>query len=197
MLLINATLATMAPDDGFGLMPDGAIAMQRGRIVWVGPARDAPDVYRDGPVQDIDGRLVTPGLIDCHGHVVFGGHRAAEFELRQNGARYEEIARAGGGIMLTVNATRDAGEAALLKDALTRVDAMICEGVTTLEVKSGYGLDQETELKMLRLARKIGQERPLHVVTTFLGAHAVPSGHDPGAYIDDMCIPTLRAAHAK
>lgn len=197
MLLTNATLATMALDDGFGLFQDGAVTMEDGRIVWVGPISDVPDAYRDGPVEDLEGRLVTPGLIDCHTHVVFGGHRAAEFEMRKNGASYEELARAGGGIMSTVNATRGAREEALLTDALTRVDAMIAEGVTTLEVKSGYGLDQETELKMLRVVRAIGQHRPVHVMTTFLGAHAVPSGKDADTYIDEICIPTLRAAHAE
>ncbi len=197
MLLTNATLATMDCDDGFGLLSDGAIAMQEGQIAWVGPTNDVPSAYRDGPVQDLAGRLITPGLIDCHTHVVFGGHRAAEFEMRQNGASYEELARAGGGIMSTVRATREAAPEALLADALTRVDAMIAEGVTTLEVKSGYGLDLETELKMLRVARQIGQQRPIDVVTTFLGAHAVPGGQAADTYIDEVCIPTLRAAHAE
>ncbi|MEM6587996.1 MAG: imidazolonepropionase [Pseudomonadota bacterium] len=197
MLLTNATLATMALDGGFGLLPEGAIAIKDGRIVWVGHASDAPAMYHEGPVQDAEGRLVTPGLIDCHTHVVFGGHRAAEFELRQNGASYEELARAGGGIMSTVSATRDDSEEALLADALTRVDAMIAEGVTTLEIKSGYGLNRDTELKMLRVARQISQKRALHVVTTFLGAHAVPKGRNADQYIDEVCIPTLRAAHAE
>lgn len=195
MLLTNATLATLAGEEGFGLIAGGAVLVDGGRIAWVGRAAEAPT--QNGPVQDLEGRLVTPGLIDCHSHVVFGGNRAAEFELRQNGASYEEIAKAGGGILSTVTATRAAHEDALLQDALTRVDAMIAEGVTTLEVKSGYGLEAEAEQKMLRVARAIARQRPVQVRTSFLGAHAVPAGQDADAYIDDVCLPTLRAAHAE
>lgn len=199
MLLTNAHVVTLATDTDYGLIPDGAVALDGARIAWVGALSDAPAAYRDGPYRDLGGRLLTPGLIDCHTHVVFGGNRAAEFELRLNGASYEEVARAGGGIVSTVTATRDASEAALLADALTRVDAMIAEGVTLIEVKSGYGLDRETEMKMLRAARRIAEARPVEIRTSFLGAHATPPEYRdrPDAYIDAVCIPTLRAAHAE
>ena len=144
-------------------------------------------------------RLITPGLIDCHTHIVFGGNRAMEFEMRLNGASYEEVARAGGGIVSTVSATREATLDELVEDALPRLDALIAEGATVVEVKSGYGLDQETELNMLRAARRLGKLRPVTVKTTFLGAHATPAeykGRDDD-YIDQICIPALRAAHAE
>ncbi|WP_281857196.1 imidazolonepropionase, partial [Litoreibacter halocynthiae] len=168
-------------------------------ISWVGNAADVPPAHHCDTTLDLGGRLVTPALIDCHTHIVFGGNRATEFELRLNGASYEEVARAGGGIVSTVTATRVATEQELLADALTRVDALIAEGVTLIEVKSGYGLDRETELKMLRVARQIAQVRPVDLRTSFLGAHAVPPEYKdkPDAYIDDICIPTLRAAHAE
>jgi imidazolonepropionase len=142
--------------------------------------------------------LVTPGLIDCHTHVVFGGNRANEFEQRLNGASYEDIAKAGGGIMSTVTETRRTKDAPLLAESLTRVDAMIAEGVTTLEIKSGYGLDIETEIKMLRVARVIGRIRPISVVTSFLGAHAIPAEYKgrADAYLDEVCLPALEAAVA-
>lgn len=199
MLLTNAQIVTLRDDQSYGLIAEGAIALEGERIVWVGPATDTPDAYRNGEVHDLEGRLVTPALIDCHTHVVFGGNRAAEFELRLNGASYEEVARAGGGIVSTVTATRAASQDDLLSDALTRVDALIAEGVTLIEVKSGYGLDRETELKMLRVARQIAQVSAVDVLTTFLGAHAVPPEYSgkPDTYIDDICIPTLRAAHAE
>lgn len=197
MLLTNATIATLQNNLDYGLIEDGAIALKDEQIAWVGPAADIPDAYAADKTHDLGGRLVTPALIDCHTHIVFGGHRAAEFEQRLNGASYEEVARAGGGIVSTVTATRRANEPALLADALTRVDALIAEGVTLIEVKSGYGLNQESELKMLRVARQIAQVRPVEVRTSFLGAHAVPPEFQgrPDAYIDDICIPTLRAAH--
>lgn len=199
MLLTNAQLVTLQTDDSFGLIADGAIALDGTQIAWVGKASEVPGAYRSAKTHDLGGRLITPALIDCHTHVVFGGNRAAEFELRLNGASYEEVAKAGGGIVSTVTATRAASHEALLTDALTRVDALIAEGVTLIEVKSGYGLDQETELKMLRVARQIAQVRPLEVRTSFLGAHAVPAEYmgAPDAYIDAVCIPTLRAAHAE
>lgn len=199
MLLTHAHIATLQTDDSFGLIADGVIALEGATIAWVGPAADLPDAYRTGPTHDLGGRLVTPALIDCHTHVVFGGNRAAEFELRLNGASYEEVAKAGGGIVSTVTATRAASQDALLADALPRVDAMIAEGVTLIEVKSGYGLDQETELKMLRVARQIAETRPIEVRTSFLGAHAIPAEYagQPDAYINEICIPTLRAAHAE
>lgn len=198
-LLKNATIATMSDPDGYGLIENGAVAMKGASIAWVGRADEVPKAFLSGTTHDLNGRLITPGLIDCHTHVVFGGNRAAEFELRLNGASYEEVARAGGGIVSTVAATRTATEDELLADALTRVDAMIAEGVTLIEVKSGYGLDVETELKMLRTARAIAHARSIEVRTSFLGAHATPAeykGRDD-AYIDEVAIPALRAAHAE
>ncbi|MEI4196232.1 imidazolonepropionase [Roseovarius sp. E0-M6] len=199
MLLTNAKLATMDGAEGYGLIEDGAVALEDGRIAWAGAMTELPERFGDGPVRDLGGRLVTPGLIDCHTHVVSGGNRAREFEMRLEGASYEEIARAGGGILSTVRATRAADEDLLLAQALPRVDALLAEGVTVIEVKSGYGLDTDTELRMLRAARRIAEERPVRVLTTFLGAHAVPPEHsdDPDAYIDEVCIPALRAAHAE
>ena len=194
-VLTNANLATMVPGAGpYGLIPDATLTVRGGRIAHAGPAGEIP---ADLPVHDLGGRLVTPALVDCHTHVVFGGNRAREFEMRLEGASYEEVARAGGGIVSTVKATRAADEAALLAGALPRVDAMLAEGVAAIEIKSGYGLDTETELRMLRVAREIGRVRPIRVVTSFLGAHAVPAGAEADAYIDEVCIPTLRAAHAE
>ncbi len=181
---------------GYGLVEDAAIVIAGDRIAWVGPAADLPTEHAAHPRRDVCGRLITPALIDCHTHIVHGGNRAREFEMRLNGASYEEIARAGGGIVSTVAATRAASEDALLRSALPRIDALIAQGVGTVEIKSGYGLDQQTELKMLRVARGLGKARPIRVVTSFLGAHAVPAGIEADAYIDDICIPTLRAAHA-
>ena len=197
-ILTGLNAASMAGAEAYGLITDGAIAIEGERIVWVGAREALPESYAGWARHELGGRLVTPGLVDCHSHVVFGGNRAREFEMRLNGASYEEVARAGGGIVSTVRATREASEALLLEDALTRVDALMAEGVTTLEIKSGYGLDQETELRMLRVARAIGEARPITVVTSFLGAHAVPESHKDQAdrYIDDVCIPALRAAHA-
>ncbi|MFP1633731.1 imidazolonepropionase [Zhengella sp. ZM62] len=194
MLLTNATLATM--DAGYGLVRDGAVAVEGERIAWAGRAGDLPDGFRGQPETDLEGRLVTPGLIDCHTHIVHGGNRAREFEMRLEGATYEEIARAGGGIVSTVAATRAASEAELLADALPRVDALLAEGVCAIEVKSGYGLDVETELKMLRAARAIEKARPVRVRTSFLGAHAVPPEYKgrPDAYLDEVCLPALDAA---
>lgn len=199
MLLTNAQVVTLKDDESYGLIAEGAIALHDEKIAWVGATDAVPDAYRADPVHDLAGRLITPALIDCHTHVVFGGDRAAEFELRLNGASYEEVARAGGGIVSTVTATRAASEDDLLTNALTRVDTMIAEGVTLIEVKSGYGLDRETELKMHRVARRIAQVRPIDVRTSFLGAHATPADYKdrPDEYIDDVCIPTLRAAHAE
>ncbi|MDF3383456.1 MULTISPECIES: imidazolonepropionase [Sulfitobacter] len=198
-VLVDLTAATMDGPQPYGLIKDAAIAIAEGQIAWVGPRDDLPQGYRDLPAESLGQRLVTPGLIDCHTHIVHGGDRAREFEMRLEGASYEEIARAGGGIVSTVTATRAADEAELLADALRRVDVLIAEGVTAIEVKSGYGLDIETELRMLRTARAIGQQRPIRVSTTFLGAHAVPAEYTgrADAYIDDVCLPALRAAHAE
>ena len=201
-LLCNLTLATMAQDhgtDGYGLIEDGAVIIEGDRITWCGPRADIPGPYDSLPATDLGGRLVTPGLIDCHSHIVFAGDRAAEFEMRLNGASYEDVARAGGGILSTVTATRAASEADLLAAALTRADQIIAGGATTIEVKSGYGLTVADELKMLRVARQIGQARPVQVLTTHLAAHAVPPDYKgrADAYIDEVAIPSLRAAQAQ
>lgn len=197
ILLTDAVLATMT--DGYGLVTDAALAIEGDKIAWAGPAAELPAKYATLPAKSVGGRLVTPALIDCHTHVIYGGQRANEFEMRLNGASYEEVARAGGGIVSTVKSTRGASEQALLDAALIRVDQMLAEGVATIEIKSGYGLDIETELKMLRVARAIGQHRKVHVVTSFLGAHAVPADYRDraDAYIDEQVLPALRAAHAE
>lgn len=187
---VNATIATMTGQDPPYGMVRGGVQIRDGLIVEVGPEVS-------GAGDDIGGRLITPAPIDCHTHLVFGGNRAREFEMRLQGATYEEVARAGGGIISTVTATRAATEAELVASALPRLDALIAEGVTTVEIKSGYGLDRDTELNMLRAARRLGRERPVRVVTSFLGAHAVPKGSDADAYIDDICLPTLDAAAAQ
>ena len=194
MLLTNATLATMA-GKRYSVIREGAILIEDVTISWVGPAAEVPETSAQS--RDLGGRLVTPGLIDCHTHLVHGGNRAREFELRLQGASYEEIARAGGGIVSTVAATRRASEDELLADALVRLDRLIAEGVTTVEVKSGYGLDRDTELRMLRVARALGEARDVTVRTSFLGAHAVPAGQRPDAYLNEVAIPALRAAHAE
>ncbi|WP_254704016.1 imidazolonepropionase [Roseovarius sp. THAF9] len=186
-----------ALEDGYGLRREAALRVQGERIDWVGPMAEVGEVPQDAQVIDAGGRLLTPGLIDCHTHIVHGGNRAREFEMRLEGASYEEVARAGGGIVSTVKATREADESLLLAQALRRADALISEGVTTIEIKSGYGLDIETELKMLRVARAVGEARPVRVVTSFLGAHAVPKGADADRYIDEVCLPALEAAHAE
>ncbi len=186
-LLTDLTAATMN-GAGYGLIPDAGIAVEDARIAWVGPAAECPAPWRDAARESLGGRLVTPALIDCHTHVVHGGNRAREFEMRLEGASYEEVARAGGGILSTVKATRAAGEDELVAAALPRIDAMLAEGVSLIEVKSGYGLDRDTELRMLRAARRIAEVRQVRIVTSFLGAHAVPpefSGN-PDDYIDDM-----------
>jgi imidazolonepropionase len=179
---------------GLGIVEDGLIAAREGRIVYAGPASTAPALTAADDV-DCEGRWITPGLVDCHTHIVYGGNRAREFELRLEGASYEEIARAGGGIVSTMRATREATEEALVAGALPRVDALVAEGVTTLEIKSGYGLDLANEQKSLRAARHIGGLRPLSVTTTFLGAHAMPpeAAGDKDAYIARVCDEMLPA----
>ncbi len=195
-LITQVTAATMA-GEGYGLVHDAAIVIEDMRISWVGREADLPQTFATAERSAMDGRLVTPALIDCHTHIVHGGNRAREFEMRLEGASYEEIARAGGGIVSTVAATREASEEELLASALNRADALIAQGVAVIEVKSGYGLDTETELKMLRVARQIAVQRPVRVVTSFLGAHAAPKGMDPDIYIDEICLPALDAAHAE
>ncbi len=195
MILTNATLATMT--GGYGLIADGALVMDGGGILWAGPAADLPRA--DLPVQDLGGRLVTPALIDCHTHLVFAGDRAQEFEMRLNGASYAEVARAGGGIASTVRATRAAQEEDIFTRSLPRLDAMLADGTGTVEIKSGYGLDVETELRLLRVARRLGRARDVTVRTTFLGAHAIPPEFAGRAddYLTEAALPALRAAHAE
>ena len=197
MLLSNARLATMHGSQPYGLIDNGAIAVEAGKIAWAGATSEIPAKFSDLERHDLDGRLITPAPIDCHTHIVHGGNRANEFEMRLEGASYEEVARAGGGIISTVTATRSATVDDLINSALPRVDALLGEGVATLEIKSGYGLDQETELNMLRAARAIGKQRPVRITTSFLGAHAVPKEYagQADAYIDEVCLPALAAAH--
>ena len=174
-VLKNATIATMAHgSSAYGLVENAVLAAENGRIVFVGTGAELPSALKALPAEDLEGRLVTPALIDCHTHIVAGGDRAREFEMRLEGASYEEIARAGGGIVSTVSATRQADADTLLASALKRVDHLIAEGVSTVEIKSGYGLDVETELRMLRTARAVATQRDIRVRTSFLGAHAVP-----------------------
>ena len=194
----NARLATLAPQrPGLGIVEDGAIAARDGRIVYAGPADSAPAVDA-AQRTDCEGRWITPGLIDCHTHLVHAGDRAHEFELRLAGASYEEVARAGGGIVSTVKATRAASEDALVAASLPRLDALIAEGVTTIEIKSGYGLELATERRQLAAARRLGSQRPVCVTTTFLGAHALPpEAKDKSAYIDLVCREMLPAIAAE
>ena len=187
----NARLATMqeGQDANYGLIEDGALVVEGERLAWVGIRSEMPAQYRHGAVlHDAHHALITPGLIDCHTHLVYGGHRANEFELRLNGASYEDIARAGGGIKSTVQATRLATEAQLFEAASKRLTNLLKEGVTTLEVKSGYGLSLAQEAKCLRVARQLAQHHPVQIKNTFLGAHAVPPEFQDNAdaYIDSV-----------
>lgn len=194
ILLTNATLATMT--QGYGLIEGGALVVDGEVIAFAGPMSALPAAYAELAPQDMGGRLITPGLIDCHTHIVFAGDRAAEFELRLNGASYEQVARAGGGILSTVRATRSASEAELLAQALTRADQIIAGGATVIEVKSGYGLTFADEMKMLRVARQIADHRAVRVKVTHLAAHAVPPEYQgrSSAYIDEVAIPVLQEA---
>ena len=190
----NASIATIPKGGGYG-MTHGFLAVEQDRIAFVG--RELPPQFATWPQQDVQGRLITPALVDCHTHLVFGGNRAQEFEMRLNGAGYEEISRAGGGIVSTVGATRAASESELIDAALRRLDVLIGEGVALVEVKSGYGLDIETELRMLRAARALATRRDVRIHTSYLGAHAVPPEYQgrADAYIEEVCLPGLRAAH--
>jgi len=196
----NGRLATLATSGTQGGAPYGAIeaatvASRDGRIVWLGPAAEVPAMAA-AEIIDLDGRWVTPGLVDCHTHLVYAGNRAAEFEQRLQGDSYEDISRAGGGILSTVREIRAASEAELERQSLPRLDRLLAEGVTTIEIKSGYGLDADNECKMLRVARRLGEARPVRVVTSFLGAHALPpeADGDMDAYIDNVCDVQLPAA---
>jgi imidazolonepropionase len=190
VLLTHLKLATMT--DGYGLIENGAVLIEDGAISWTGQSADAPKGHK---TIDCHGRLATPGLIDCHTHLVYGGNRAAEFEQRLTGVSYADIAKAGGGIMSTVRATRAAREDELTVSALTRLDCLLAEGVTTVEIKSGYGLDVDTECKMLRVAGKLEALRPVTVKTTFLGAHTFPAEFKDNrqAYVDLVCNQALPA----
>ena len=187
----------MAPSPGrpYGAIEDGAIAVAGERIHWVGSEPALPAAIPTGvTVHSAEGRWVTPGLIDCHTHLVYGGDRAREFEQRLTGVSYEEIARRGGGIVSTVKATRAASEDQLVESARPRLAALVAEGITTIEIKSGYGLDRDTEVKMLRAARRLGESDAVDVVTTFLGAHALPPEYSGRAddYIDFVCTDVMR-----
>jgi imidazolonepropionase len=193
---LDARLATLAPGQpGIGTVERGAIAAKDGRIAFAGPMSELPAGCDAINRIALDGRWITPGLIDCHSHLVYAGERANEFELRLAGASYQHIALSGGGIMSTVKATRAASEDDLVVATLPRLDHLLAEGVTTVEIKSGYGLDRETEVRMLRAARRLAQERDVNVVTSFLGAHALPPEvkSDRKRYIDQVCaiIPAL------
>jgi len=205
-LWVNAQLATMTVASAYGTIMDGALAVKDRRIAWVGPRRELPagalDARIDDPddakmvVHDAGGRWMTPGLIDCHTHIVHAGNRAREFELRLKGASYESIEREGGGIAATVAATRAAAEDELLEQSAARLAPLLREGVTTIEIKSGYGLDLDTEAKMLRVARRLGHRFGIRVRTSYLGAHALPRefAGRPDAYVDFVCddvIPSL------
>ena len=193
----KARLATIAPSaPGLGIVEHGAVACRNGRIVYAGPEAEMPSL--DGETVDCAGRWITPGLVDCHTHLVHAGNRAREFEMRLDGASYEAIARAGGGIVTSVQAVRDATVEQLVAEALPRLDALLAEGVTTLEIKSGYGLDLGSERKQLLAARRLSQARAVSVATTFLGAHALPPGAtDKDAYIRDICDAMLPAIAAE
>lgn len=199
-VLNNATIA--AADDemaGYRLVERATIAIEGERIAWIGAEADLPASFGAAAFRELGGRLVTPGLIDCHTHIVYSGDRAREFEMRLEGASYEDIAHAGGGILSSVLSTRDASEDELLTLALPRVDTLLSEGITTLEIKSGYGLDVASELKMLRVARRIGAVRSVHVVTTWLAAHALPPEFkdDRAGYIDRVVIAGMDQGHAE
>jgi imidazolonepropionase len=198
VLLLECRAATMVR--GAPPIEDAAIGIRRDKLAFVGPRSELPGRPRDlaREVRHLDWAWVTPGLIDCHTHLVFAGNRAREWEMRANGASYEEIARAGGGILSTVRETRAATLEQLAESAIRRARVLVGEGVTTLEIKSGYGLDMQTELKMLRAAARVGERAHVRVCRTFLGAHAVPPERDRAAYVDEICdtmIPAIAAEH--
>jgi len=200
LLVVDAAVATMDPDrpGPYGLVGDAAVGVTGGRVGWVGPMAKLPAGSGATRTVDAAGALVTPGLVDCHTHLVFGGDRVPEFEARLSGASYEELARRGGGIASTVAATRAADERDLVHAATRRAAQLLGDGVTTVEIKSGYGLDLETEGRMLAAARRVGDELPLRIRTTFLGAHTVPDEYRgrPDAYVDLVCNDVLPAVVA-
>jgi len=196
-VLVNATLATCSEsDEPYGLVHQGAVAVSDGLVKWCGSQSNIPKQYEGYEKQHCSGKLLTPSLIDCHTHIVHAGHRANEFEQRLSGISYEQISASGGGIVSTVSATRSVNVDQLVELSLPRVDALLSEGISALEVKSGYGLDTTTELNMLRAARQLAKLRPVTIKTSFLGAHAVPVefNNRADAYIDEVCIPTLEQA---
>ncbi|MFN3814892.1 imidazolonepropionase [Brevundimonas sp.] len=198
-LITDCRLATMVDrGEAYGAVEDGAVLIRDGDIVWVGARADLPE-HEAAETDRLDGRWVTPGLIDCHTHLVFGGDRSGEFEQRLGGATYEEIARAGGGIVSSVRMTREASEDDLVASALRRLAGLKASGVTTVEIKSGYGLDRDSELKMLRAARRVGVEGGVQVATSYLGLHAVPPEYrdNRAAYVDLAVDEILPAAHAE
>lgn len=199
LLLTDANLATMqAGGEAYGAVANAALAIRDGRIIWLGPMSGLPQIAAT-ETRSIDGRWLTPALIDCHTHLVFAGDRAREFEQRLQGVSYEEIARAGGGINSTVTATRQADPATLFDSARRRLDALMQDGVATIEIKSGYGLNRDTELAMLEVARTLGEQTGASIVTTFLGAHSIPSEYKGRAddYIDLLVSEVLPAAHER
>jgi imidazolonepropionase len=195
LLLTHANVASFVGDAPFGLVEDGALACADGRIAWIGSMRDLPTDAAADRVENLHGALLTPGLVDCHTHLVFGGNRANEFDMRLNGASYEDIARAGGGIVSSVRATRATSEDELFAQSLPRARALLADGVTTLEIKSGYGLELETERRMLRVARRIAESLGITVRTSFLGLHALPPEYRElrDDYVELVCDTMLPA----
>ncbi len=195
-LFTGCTAATMVGHAPYGLVEDAAIVTRGYAVAWVGARADLPEEFRGLEAIDLQGALVTPALLECHSHLVFGGDRAAEFAMRLGGASYEEIARAGGGIRSTVAATREASDEDLLASALRRVDDLLADGVAVIEVKSGYGLSVEQEMRMLRVARQIEQHRAVRIMTTWLAAHALPPEYAERSddYIEEVVIAGLRKA---
>ena len=197
-LIRNAKLVPMSDDqDDFEITNNGAIAIDGEQIVWSGEEKDIPNEYKKYNEYNAKGKLITPGLIDCHTHLVFGGNRSTEFNMRLNGKSYQEIAKAGGGIASTMKATREASFDDLLSSSLVRLDDMIGNGVTTIEIKSGYGLDIETECLMLRVAKRLESLRPIRIKTSFLGSHGIAPEYknNPENYIKEVCLPALKKAN--
>ena len=196
-VLSECNVATMVSGKkDFGLINDGAIVVEGNKITWVGEKKHLPGHYSNYNQSTLKNRLITPGLIDCHTHLVFGGNRSKEFDMRLNGKSYQEIAASGGGIASTVKATRASSEEELINSSLIRLDDMISVGVTTIEIKSGYGLDIDTECMMLRVAKKLETLRPIRIIKSFLGSHAIPPEYKDNSnkYIYEVCIPALRKA---
>ena len=197
-LISNATLATLQDDQSYGLIPSAAVAIKDDKIAWLGAMPSIPDQFLSDSIECVDcnNRLLTPGLIDCHTHIVYAGDRATEFEKRLQGVSYEEIARTGGGINATVTQTRNASRETLFNQASSRLAGLMNEGVTTFEIKSGYGLDSDNEIKMLQVAEQLARTNHIRIQKTFLGAHTLPPEYveQKDAYIDHVCDVMLPAA---